>query len=309
MNWKPLLLLLAFSTSVLAIEDPPGCSLANGGEGNTSLGGLNFLVSRAHVGDTVSLFPVLGMVSNACNSINTTGSIYLSTGLLTNFMVNVTLYPTGAVSCPSASAQCSLGPYSFVITSPMVGAGVTSPLASIPGLANAVRAIENGVGTVTSHPSVNEQLADVHTASQLIVVTPCIQVFEMCQTACETNVNFTGYVLNCGDITLTNIIVTNNRTSDLLNLDGTPLIQPITLTSGSTIPFKGSYVPSGPETMTTTNTLTVSGTDTTPIGGPRASVTNSVTTICNIGSCGGFCGCPCIGLVEPESRYRRYAMR
>ena len=46
---------------VSAEEDPPGCSLANGGTGNTSLGGLNFTLAQAHVGDAVPVFPSLGM--------------------------------------------------------------------------------------------------------------------------------------------------------------------------------------------------------------------------------------------------------
>jgi len=304
MNWKSIILLLAFSTAALAVEDPPNCALAHGGLGNTSQGGLNFGVNIAHVGDTVSLFPALGMVSNACNCINATGSIYIATGFLAKFLDNVTLYPTGAVFCPSG-AQCSPGPYSFVITTPMVGAGVSSPLLTIGGSANRVKAIENGIGTVTAG-AINEQLSDIHTASTLIVVHPCLQVFDMCGASSPTNISFTGYVMNCGDVTMTNIIVTNNRTTSLFNLDGTPLLQPFSLTSGSSTNFKGNFTPFGSETATATNTMIVSGKDTTTIGGPNASSTNTVTTVCDITPAGGSCTCPCMIWNNPIE-FRQYA--
>src|ERR1041385_713501 len=67
---------LLLAASAYAIEDPPGCSQASGGLGNISQGGINFNLSQAHIGDTVPLFPSLGMVSNACKAINATGSVY-----------------------------------------------------------------------------------------------------------------------------------------------------------------------------------------------------------------------------------------
>lgn len=295
MNWKPLIILLSLSTAAMAIEDPPNCSFANGGEGNTSFGGVNFTVDKAHVGDTVSLVAVLGMISNACKAINATGSLWIATGHLTNFMQNVTLDPHTFAGlsdyCPGTNS-CEPGPYSFVITESMVGTGVSSPLGNLSGIANRVRAIENGVGTVKT--ATDEQLSDFHSASTLVVVNPCIQVFEMCGQSCiGSSVNFTGYVLNCGDITLTNITAVDDRTT-LVNLDGSALTQPFTLTSGQTLPFRGSYTPNGAEVSSAlaTNSITVMGTDTTTIGGPRASVTNSVTTVCSITSCNNcFCAC------------------
>lgn len=276
---------------MLAIEDPPNCSLANGGQGNTSVGGLNFALSQAHVGDTVSVFPNLGMVVGACKSVNTTGAIYIATGHLTNFMENVTLDPDGVHTCPS-DPLCQPGPYSFLITAPMVGAGVDSPNVSVPGVAKTVRAVENGIGTVKN--TLDEQLTDAHVGS-ISIVTPCIQVFEICGRSCIGDVvNFTGYVLNCGDITLTNVTAVDARTT-LTQLDGSAWTQPFTLTNSQTVQFKGSFTPNGAEITSSmaTNTITVMGTDTTAIGGPFASVTNSVTTICSITSCTN-CLCVCL---------------
>lgn len=302
MNRTLLILLLTISTAALAVEDPPNCSLANGGLGNTSWGGISFNVSQAHVGDTVSVFAVMGMVSNACSAINATGSLWIATGHLTNYMVNVTLNPAtpGGQStwCPGTNTLCEPGPYSFVITAPLVGAGVSTPNLTVSGVAKAVRVVANEDGTVqVGTPT--EELANGRSTS-LGIVTPCIQVSEMCGQSCiGGDVNFTGYVLNCGDITLTNITAVNDRTT-LLNLDGSTLSQPFTLTAGQQIPFKGSFTPSGAEasSQSSTNSITVRGTDTTTIGGPYASVTNTITTICPITSCTN-CACACLVAQAP----------
>src|SRR6266705_2901051 len=93
LRWLLLAGLLALPAHLSAIEDPPGCSLANGGAGNTSQGGINFNLMEAHVGDSVPVFPSLGMVNNACRAINVTGVVYVATGPLTSFLVNVSLNP------------------------------------------------------------------------------------------------------------------------------------------------------------------------------------------------------------------------
>src|SRR5437899_8091415 len=55
--------LLASSLRVPAPEDPPGCG-CNGGEFcNPTLGSLNFNVAQAHIGDTVTLIPSLGVAA------------------------------------------------------------------------------------------------------------------------------------------------------------------------------------------------------------------------------------------------------
>jgi hypothetical protein len=304
-NWKRLLLVcsLVVSTAVLAVEDPPNCALVHGGLGNTSQGGINFTFSRAHVGDTVPVFPAFGMSVGACGAINVTGTVYIATGPLTNFLQNVTLSPDGAHFCPTG-ALCEPGPYNMLITAPMVGAGVSSPNGSLSGTAKSVKVVENAFGDVTVGV-INDQLADFHSAT-IAIVTPCIEVFKTCGVSCALGANFTGYVTNCGDVTLTNIMVVDDRTASLFNLDGSALSQPLTLTNGQVANFMGSWVPSGAETSTATNTITVTGTDTTTIGGPNASVTNSVTAICTITPCTA-CQCPCLFVHRP-TRGEQYAL-
>lgn len=288
-----------------ATEDPPNCDLSNGGAGNTSQGGINWAFGQAHVGDTVAVVPSFGMSLTACSADSVTGSVYIATGFLTNFLVNVHSYPTGGVMCP-AGVQCEPGPYNVTITAPLVGAGVTSPNGSVGGAAKAVRAVENAVGLVNTIVGAN--VTDFHSAS-IAIVTPCIQVFKTCTTTncVGTPVEFTGYVTNCGDITLTNVNVVDDRTASLFEPDGDPLPLPLTLTNGAVVQFKGSFTPVGSETATATNTLIVTAKDTTTIGGPYASVTNTVTAICTVTAC-TTCTCPCLIWNQPVRR-QRYATR
>lgn len=291
--------MLLSPTRVSAVEDPAGCSFPNGA-GNTSIGGINFSSTQnpAHVGDTIQIFPSLGMGSGACKATNVVGIVYVSTGPVATFMTNQTLEPTGAsVQCPG-DPKCVAGPYQFTIAPGMVGASVVSPNGTAAGVAKAVRAVENGFGNVlTSTP---EQLADFHTAT-LGIVTPCIQIFKQCaypqgQTCFQAGqpIGFTGYVTNCGDITLTNVVIADSRTGILLAPNGIPLLQPLTLVTGQVVNFKGSYTATLQETCSgkATNNISVRGTDTTQIGGPNASVTNTATAICNI------CVVPCLQVTK-----------
>src|SRR5437899_3794902 len=170
-----LLFICALATPgrVGAAEDPPGCSLFNGGLGNTSQGGAGFYTSQAHVGDVVPVHADLGMVAGACRAINATGAIYVATGPLTNFLINVTLDPGTLDVCPG-SGVCQPKRYNLLITPALVGAGVSSPNGTIPGVAKTVRIAENGFGTVlTGDPP--EALADFHSGT-IGIVTPCVQV-------------------------------------------------------------------------------------------------------------------------------------
>ena len=288
--------MLALSPNASGIEDPPNCSLANGGAGSVSQGGINFDLPQAHVGDTVPVFPSLGKVTNSCKAINATGTVYIATGLLTNFLVDVTLNPGLLVSCPD-NALCQPGPYNLTITPALVGAAVNTPLGGVPGLPKTVRAVENGSGTVQS--IFDEQLSDFHSRS-IQIVTPCLQILQQfaypAGPACfptGERIRFTGSVSNCGDIALTNVVVMDDRAGamQLLNpADGSPLVLPVSLTPGAYAVFSNSFLPTPMEVSTgsATNTLTATGTDTTAIGGPRATVTNRAAAFCDI--CAGDSG-------------------
>lgn len=277
--------------SALAVEDPPGCSLANGGAGNTSQGGINFSLAQAHVGDFVPVFPSLGMASNACKAVNATGVVYIATGPLTNFLVNVTLNPGPLISCP-ADGVCQPGPYLILITPALVGAAVNTPAGGVFAAPKTVRAVETGLGTVLAG-AFNEQLSDLHSAS-IQIVTPCLQVFKTCDLppgeSCippEAMMRFRGYVTNCGDITLTNVTVGDSRAGpvQLFNpTNGAALSGNVILPRGAYAVFSNSFLPTLSETCAGSagSVTTATARDTTDIGGPNAAVTNSLTTACPI---------------------------
>jgi len=306
--------LLALPANVRAIEDPPNCSLANGGAGNTSQGGINFQETQAHVGDIVHIVPSLGMVNSACRAVNATGSVWIATGRLTNFLVNVTLDPGPLVTCPQ-DPKCQPGQlapvagYTLLITQPLVGAGVSTPNGSIGGLAKTVRAAENGEGNVLTGDT-PELLADFHTTT-LSIVTPCINVVKQCayppssptcfqanNSGTNTVISFTGFVTNCGDIVLTNVTLTDPRALTLTVLsNGLPALPaggPYTLSVGARLTYSGTYNATAQEVCAgqATNTITVRGTDRTVIQGPNATVTATATAVCLI------CKTPCLAVTK-----------
>ncbi len=289
---------LALPANVKAIEDPAGCSLANGGLGNSSGGGINPLPTQAHLLDTVALPTTEFITPGACSAINATGSIYIATGKLSDFFVNQNMTPGVVIGCP-ANPVCVAGANSIVLTAPLVGASVTLPNGEIkPGVPKGIKAVTYVVGTVQTGTT-PEQLQDSHTAT-ITVVTPCINVVLSCAYPGGANcfqagvpISFTGYVTNCGDIALTNVTIVNSRGVQFLSAlpPNLPLIQPIAfLNTNQVVSFKGSFVPTLADICggIATNQFTVRGTDITLIGGPNASVTNVVTSSCNI------CVNPCL---------------
>ncbi len=272
-----------------------------GGAGNTSMGGLNFSLAQAHLGDTVQVFPNLGMASNACRAINVTGVVYIATGPLTNFLVNVTLNPGTLVVCPT-DTRCAPGPYHLLITPALVGASVLTPLGGAPGVAKTVRVAETGFGTVLAG-AFNEQLSDFHTAS-IQIVTPCLQVVRTCdlppgQTCFppDVPVRFRGYVTNCGDIMLTNVTAVDSRAGPLQLFhptSGAALTGNVTLPPGAFAVFSNSFLPTLSETCagSAASLVTATARDTTVIGGPNAAVTNVLSAVCSI------CVQPAIGVTK-----------
>src|SRR5712671_183018 len=285
--------------SATADESPPFCAKADGGQGNTSTTGLNFANTKVHLGDTVQVFPTLGMVAGACTAEHATGSVYIATGKLVTFLDDVELLPNNIYQCPTnTSPPCAPGPYNVLITPALVGTGVSSPGGSINGVPNTVRALQWSFSNQVRTGEPEETLDKLDTAS-ISIVHPCILVQKFCnlpagQTCFGPNdaIQFRGFVTNCGDITLTNVTVLDSRIGALVLLNpanGLPLnpgnpTGPVTLAVGAFATFTNSYAPTQQEICAgnATNVVTATGTDTSDIGGPRASVTNSSTAICPI---------------------------
>src|SRR5712671_5204354 len=155
-----------------ADEFPALCSKAHGGQGNTSTSGINFNFARAHVGDTVQVFPALGMVDGACQALHATGSVYIASGLLVNFLNDVTLNPGLIYECPTnTTPPCTVGPYNVTITPALVGAPVVSPGGSINGAPKTVRAVQYSVSNQVRTGDPEETLNKFDTAS-ITIVTP-----------------------------------------------------------------------------------------------------------------------------------------
>ncbi len=270
---------LSFRSSVQAIEDPPGCSVPSGGKGETSQSGINFALAQAHVGDSVRVIPLFGMVSGACRAVNVTGSVYIATGRLTNFLNNATLDPGLIVTYP-----CDI-----LLTPALVGAGVSSPHGSVPGVPKTVRVMENVDGTVLSGSFPQTLSGGFHTAS-ISIVTPAFQVIQhptypqgqKCFQA-GSYVEYTGYVTNSGDITLTNVTIIDSRAGQIQLLhpaDGQAFPTNVVLPPGASAVFSNGFMPTAEESIagSATNLITATARDTTIIGGSNSFVTNSTTT-------------------------------
>ena len=273
----------------MADEFPPNCSKVDGGAGATSASGLNFSSHMAHLGDTVQVFPTLGMVGGACQAQHATGTVYVASGLLVAFLSDATLDPGFVYDCPTnSSPPCAVGPYNVTITPDLVGAAVVSPGGSIQGLPKQVRAIHWSFSDHVRTGDPEDSFVNFESAS-ITVATPCIQVFKICR---QTNqaVPVLGYVTNCGDISLTNVTAVDSEAGPLALLDPETELPlnavnpygPVSLPVGSSALFR--YAPTMQEICggLATNIVMARGTDTSDIGGPRASVSNEDLSPCVI---------------------------
>ena len=271
---------LTLPVAVIADEVPPGCSFRSGGQGSAHWRGINFTQAQAHIGDRATVVPSFSMVSGACRATNVTGTIFIATGALTNFLDHATVNPGIAIS----------GNYDFVITSDLVGAGVSSPDGSISGVPKTVRAMENIHGMAQTGESPEELGEGFHSAS-ITIVTPALQVslqpaYPLGQPCFPrgANVQCTGYVTNTGDIALTNVTVIDTRTAAPLQLlnpeNGQPLTANAILSPGEYAMFASSFMPTPIENSggSAASQITVTARDTTVIGGPTSRVTNSTST-------------------------------
>lgn len=265
-----------------AAEFPPGCG-ANGSARFEHR--FNFNHHQAHLGDTVPVYVTFGIAAGACQATNVNAAVYLAPGKAFDTLIDATFVPGIPVTSPRPPFEQV--PYEILITPDLIGAGVSSPLGSVPGLPKMVRALHSLTGKVMT-----EFLDEFGTLAgdAVGIVTPGIQVQEWCAYPpgrsyfeADRPVEFTGLVTNTGDIRLTNVTISHSRTLlgfGLTDLNGFPLIQPLTLDPGQAVAFKGSYAPTSQEACAQSArcSVTVRGRDITIHDCPRASVTNTMTT-------------------------------
>ena len=96
-------------------------------------------------------------------------------------------------------------------------------------------------------------MTNAASASCPIITTPAIAITENCPTgavAAGSSVAFNGLVSNTGDISLMNVYVFRNQPSN-----NTPVLGPIMLAPGDSVPFTGSYIATGGSNPTTNLTV------------------------------------------------------
>src|SRR5262249_46655243 len=116
------------------------------------------------------------------------------------------------------------------------------------------------------------------TATCSNVITPCISVTKNCDGPIVVGGTQTisGVVSNCGNVTLTNVVISDNILGSVTNIATLPI--------GGSVSYSKSFTAS---CNANTNTVTAVGTS---ICG--TSVTNSATAVCNVTSS------PCIAVTK-----------
>jgi uncharacterized repeat protein (TIGR01451 family) len=128
--------------------------------------------------------------------------------------------------------------------------------------------------TATGNSICGEVVSHSSTATCPALIVPCVVVNKFCPpapTAPGGLLVYTGSVSNCGNVTLTNIIVRNDRTPQA------PVFGPTNLAPGQILFFTNSYLAPLDNCGPVTDTLTVTGTSI--CGQP---VTNLVNSACPI---------------------------
>jgi uncharacterized repeat protein (TIGR01451 family) len=126
----------------------------------------------------------------------------------------------------------------------------------------------NAVGAVSG-----QAVTDSDDATCTVSCTSCIDVTKQCTDAvdCNSDIPFSGTVTNCGQDTLNNVTVVDDKAGTVLG--------PTTLAPGASAQFSGTYT--GTLGQATTNVVTASGTG--AVSGQAVSDTASAT--CNTPDC------------------------
>jgi uncharacterized repeat protein (TIGR01451 family) len=145
-------------------------------------------------------------------------------------------------------------PSTVVFTVPSLAPGGSTDFsATFNSAANACSV----TGTVTARGTpISAATAVTNSATMTcpVVTTPGIAITENCPVPVGGVATFSGVVSNTGNITLTNVLVVGSQPNS-----NTPVLGPITLAPGATMPFSGSYpvaASTGPATFETLNPAT-----------------------------------------------------
>lgn len=229
--------------------------------------------------DVCTLNPVTNIVTTTCAILTApaiavtlacpiapavTGGLITYTGTVTNpgnvtltnvFVVNNQPGPNTAVIGPITLAPGASVNFTASFTTTLAACAVTSTVIATGS--------DNCSAVLVSNTA---------SATCALLTTPGIAITQTCPVAPAIPgglVNYTGSVLNTGNITLTNVVVVNNQSG------ATPILTLATLAPGASVPFSGSYV--APTACVTTSISTATGGSVCGV-----SVTNTASATCPI---------------------------
>jgi uncharacterized repeat protein (TIGR01451 family) len=249
---------------------------------------LNCCVSSSTVGATGQDICTGGTVADTftatCTVLTTPRIVVTKSCPLTATQPGQLLQYSGTVS---NAGNITLVNVTVVNTQPDAGSPVFGPITLAPGESVSYYAsylvAPDFCGSDTVTASGLDACSFASVASSVtttcpIVTTPRIAVTKSCPTEITPRgglFTYTGTVSNPGNVTLTNVTVTDKYQVDCYSLTNGPVIGPITLAPGETVRFSGSYI--APRSCCeVVDTLTASGQD--RCAGTR--VTATATAIC-----------------------------
>ncbi|MHB8522368.1 MAG: DUF7507 domain-containing protein, partial [Limisphaerales bacterium] len=131
--------------------------------------------------------------------------------------------------------------------------------------------------TVTGRTICGVAITNTVSANCPVVTTPGISITESCPpgpVSAGSSVVFGGSVSNTGNVTLTNVLVFSSQPTN-----NTPVLGPITLVSGESAPFTGSYIALGGSNPTTNSTIVTNSSDTITTNVVSTIITNNTVTV------------------------------
>jgi hypothetical protein len=196
-------------------------------------------------------------VINFGGTVSNTGSVTLLTVTVTDDKAGVVLGPITLAAGASAAYSGSYVPTECPSTDTVTAAGTAAGEAGCGGGAQ-VTANASCTASIPSNPS--------------------IAVTKTCTDGEGGSINFAGTVTNTGNVTLTNVTVSDDKVAGIV-------LGPISLAPGASATYSGSYVPT---VVPSTDTVTATGTDNSLCGnGQSRQVTATASATCGVrpGSC------------------------
>jgi uncharacterized repeat protein (TIGR01451 family) len=209
--------------------------------------------------------PGIALVQNCPPNPLPMGSLYSLSGFVTNtgdaILTNVVVFSSQAGQNLALLGPLDLAP------------GQSEPYSGSLILASNI----SGVTVTATSQETCKGIRITNAITCPILSTPSITITESCPpgpVSAGSSVVFGGLVSNSGSITLTNILVFSGQPTN-----NTPVLGPITLAPGASVPFTGSYVATGGSNPTTNSTVVTNSSGTITTNVASVITTNSTVTV------------------------------